>query len=165
MRILTLAVVAALAGAPAALAQTSAPASVHVTVGAELMKKATTTYGVAEVERLAAELQADVSREVGRTGVLSGGKVELVLVDAVPNRPTFKQMGDKPGLSFQSFGLGGAKIEGQLISVDGQVTPVSYKWYETDIEHAWPKSTWSDAQWTFDRFAGRLARGQSLASR
>jgi hypothetical protein len=165
MRALPLAAAVALALAPAAFAQTAAPAAVHVSVGPELMKKAQTTYGVAEVDRLAAELQADVSREMSRTGVLAGGKVELVLVDAVPNRPTFKQMNDRNGLSFHSFGVGGAKIEGQLVSLDGQVTPVSYKWYETDISESWPKSTWSDAQWTFGRFAGRLARGQSLASR
>jgi len=168
MRMLTLATVAAFAVAPAALAETyrtHPEASVQVTVGPQLMKKAKTTYGVREVERLAAELQADVAREIARTGIMAGGKVELVLVDAKPNRPTLKQMSDRPGLSYQSFGVGGAKIEGQLVSMDGQVTPVSYKWYETDISQAWPKTTWFDAQWTFDRFAGRLARGQRLASR
>ena len=75
-----------------------------------------------------------------------------------------KQLGDKPGLSFESFGVGGAKIEGRAVAADGAVTPLKYSFYETDIRQAPYRSTWSDAQWTFDRFASRLGRGQALAS-
>lgn len=162
MRITALAVAALLSSATAAFA---APASVTVTVGSELQKKAVEKYGVRDIDRLAAELRKDVERELARTGAYDGARIELVLVDAQPNRPTFKQLGDKPGLSFQSFGIGGARIVGQAISPSGAVTPLKYSYYETDIRQTWARSTWSDAEWTMNRFAYRLASGKSVASR
>ena len=88
-----------------------------------------------------------------------------MLVDAKPSRPTFKQLGDTPGLSFQSFSLGGARIEGRMIRADGTETPLSYSWYETDLFQAPYESTWGDAHWSFDRFARRLGKGEVLAQR
>jgi len=117
------------------------------------------------VQRLAAELRKDVEREMRRTGVLAGGRLELTLVDVQPNRPTFKQLGDTPGLSLQSFGIGGATIEGRAISLDGEVTPVRYQWYETDIRQSHMTSTWSDAEYAIGRFAYQLGRGNVYARR
>lgn len=134
---------------------------VTVEIGPKLQEKAVEDYGVRDVDRLAAELQEEVEHALSRSGGLTadGGRLELVLVDAKPNRPTFKQMSDRPGLSMQSFGIGGAKIEGRAVYADGTTVPVSYKWYETDIRLSQPSTTWSDAQRTFDRFALKLARG------
>jgi len=162
MRIIALAAVALLSSATAALA---APASVTVVIGPDLQEKAIEKYGVREMDRLAAELRKDVTRELTRTGAYDGARIELTLVDAQPNRPTFKQLSDTPGLSYESFGLGGAKIEGQAIAPDGAVTPLKYSYYETDIRYARAHSTWYDAEWTIDRFAARLASGRALASR
>jgi hypothetical protein len=162
MRIIAVAAAALLASATAAFA---APASVTVTVGPELQNKAVAKYGVREVDRLATELRKDVERELARTGAYDGARIELTLVDAVPNRPTFKQLSDTPGLSLQSFGIGGAKIEGQAIAPGGAVTPLKYSWYEPDIRQTWANSTWSDAQWTISRFADQLASGKAIASR
>jgi len=64
-----------------------------------------------------------------------------------------------------SFGVGGASIEGRVVAADGTETPVAYKWYETDLRNAYGNWVWSDATWTFDRFARRLARGGELAQR
>jgi hypothetical protein len=149
----------------AATTAVAAPATVTVTVGPELQKKAAKDYGVRDIERLTAELQEEVSKSLAHAARYEDARVELTLVDVKPNRPTFKQMGDKPGLSMQSFGIGGAEIEGRIVAADGAVTPISYSWYETDIRQAYGATTWHDAQWTFDRFAGRLARGDRLASR
>lgn len=162
MRIVALAAAAALLVSGAAYA---APASVSVTVGPELQKKAVKKYGVKDVNRLAEHLRANVERELAKTGAYVSGRVELVLVDATPNRPTMKQMSDTPGLSYQSFGLGGARIEGRITAADGTVTPVGYRWYETDISQTWYQGTWADADWTIDRFATKLSRGKALASR
>ena len=161
MRFLLPAALALAFSATAAIAQ---PA-VIVTVGPELHAKAEKTYGVREVDRLAADLQATVERRLARAGALEGARVELVLVDAKPNRPTFKQLGDTPGLSMQSLGIGGARIEGRVVSADGSVRPIAYRWYENDIREAIGSTTWSDANWTFDRFAHRLAKGDQLAAR
>ena len=162
VRNLLLATAVLLAGASAAI---SAPASVQVTIGPELQAKAEKTYGVRDVQRLADNLRADVEKALARTGAHADARVDLVLVDAIPNRPTFKQLSDRPGLSLESFGIGGAKIEGQITAADGAVTPVSYRWYESDIRQAYGNWVWSDAEWTFDRFARQLGRGQVVARR
>jgi hypothetical protein len=162
MRIVALAAAALLSSATAAFA---VPASVTVSIGPELQRKAVEKYGVRDVDRLATELGKNVVRELTRTGAYDGARIELTLVDAVPNRPTFKQLSDTPGLSFGSFGIGGARIEGQAIAPGGAVTPLKYSYYETDIRQTWANSTWSDAQWTISRFAYRLASGKAVASR
>jgi hypothetical protein len=162
MRTLALAAAALVASASAALA---APAGISVTLDPKLQEKAEKTYGVKEVARLQDELQKDVARELARTGAYDGARIELVLVDVVPNRPTFKQLTDTPGLSMQSFGIGGAKIGGQTVAADGTVTPVDYRWYETDIRWSWANWTWSDAEYAFDRFARKLAQGPAVARR
>ena len=74
-------------------------------------------------------------------------------------------MGDRPGLSSRSFGIGGAKIAGEIVAADGKVTPVGFKWYETDIRWEHTSATWSDAQRTFDQFARKLSRGEAIAAR
>jgi hypothetical protein len=148
-----------------ASAAAAAPASVHVTISPELRAKAVKTYGVRDVERLADYLKTSVARQLARTGAYDGNRIELELSDAVPNRPTFKQLGDVPGLSMQSVGVGGADIEGQSIAPNGDMRPISYRWYETDIRQSAGTATWHDAEWTIDRFAHRLAREREVASR
>lgn len=143
----------------------STVSSVQVTVGPDLARKAAEDYGVRDVDRLVAELQSDVQRELHRTGVLAGGRVELTLIDVRPNRPTFKQLGDRPGLSYESFGTGGISIEGRAVSVDGDITPIRYTWYETDILDSRIGGTWADAQHGMDRFAFQLGRGKAYARR
>ena len=162
MRLPVLAAAALLASATAAFA---APASVDVTVAPELQKKFDMTYGVREALFLTSDLKSSVEKALSRKGAYDDARIELVLVDVQPNRPTFKQMVDTPGLSLDSFGIGGAKIEGRITTADGAVRPVAYDWYESDIRQSWGNWTWSDAAWTFDRFAHRLARGQELARR
>ncbi|WP_309087942.1 hypothetical protein [Phenylobacterium sp.] len=163
MRTLALAAAALLASASTALA---APAAVSVAIGPELQEKAEKTYGVRDVTRLADDLRQDVERALAKSGAHQDARIELVLTDAKPNRPTFKQLSDTPGLSMQSFGVGGAAIEGRIVAADGAVTPVTYRWYETDIRQAWGDWVWSDAQVSFDRFARRLARNDTrLAQR
>ncbi|MDP3659707.1 hypothetical protein [Phenylobacterium sp.] len=163
MRKMSLATLAALGVVWSAPALASA--EVRVAVAPDLQAKAEHKYGVRDVDRLAASLRRSVERELGRTGAYDGARLELTLVDVKPNRPTFKELGDRPGLSFQSFGLGGAQIEGRAIGPDGSVTPLSYRWYESDIRQAAHASTWSDAERTINQFAYRLGRGQVLAER
>jgi hypothetical protein len=162
MRTPAFAFAALLASATGALA---APASVSVTVGPELQTAAVKTLGVRDVNDLAAELRKTVEKQLAKTGAYDGARIELVLTDAKPNHPTFKQMGDRPGLSYESFGIGGARIEGRAIAADGAVTPIAYKYYESDIRFSRHGGTWADAEGTFDRFAYDLGRGQALASR
>ncbi|HYE47713.1 MAG TPA: hypothetical protein VEA44_18240 [Caulobacter sp.] len=156
MRIAILAATAALGALPAVGAAAAEP-QVTVTYGAKLQDKID-EYGARDVDRLAEDLRSSVLKQAANSPALDDAVIELVLEDVVPNRPTMQQMSDKPGLSYDSFGIGGASITGTLTTADGRSVPVSYRWYETDIRWAWPSSTWGDAQQTFDRFARRLAR-------
>lgn len=162
MRLAILSAAALLASATAAFA---APATVTVAIAPDLQKTFDKTYGAREAAELTADLQTTVEKTLARAGAHDGARIELTLTDAKPNRPTFKQLGDKPGLSMQSFGVGGAAIEGKIIAADGTETPLSYRWYETDIRQASYNWVWSDAEWTFDRFARKLARGGEIARR
>ncbi len=162
MRVLTLALISTLAGAGAAVA---APASVSVVVAPELQKTFEKTYGVREAKRLTGSLRTSVERSLARAGAYDDARIELTLTDVKPNRPTFKQLGDKPGLSMQSFGIGGAAITGRVVAANGGETPLAYRWFETDIENSYANWVWSDAEWAFDRFARRLASGRELAQR
>src|SRR5438045_3660919 len=129
MRIIGFTAVALLAGAaPFAVvgAAAAAPASVTVTVGPELQAKAAKTLGLRDVDDLAKELQKTVEKRLAKTGAYADSRIVLQLTDAQPNRPTFKQLGDKPGLSYESFGIGGARIDGHAIAPDGHMTPLSY---------------------------------------
>lgn len=162
MRIVALAAALAVSAGGAALA---APAQVQVSVGPRLQDKAEKVYGVRDVQGLADELKKDVEMRLAKTGAYQDARIDLTLVDAVPNRPTFKQLGDRPGLSFESFGVGGARIEGRIVAADGKVTPLAYQYYETDIRYARHQSTWSDAEWTIQRFAYHLGDRETLADR
>ena len=162
MRMLAMATIVLLGSATAALA---APASVNVSVGSELQAKAVKTLGVREVNDLATELRTTVEKQVAKNPAYDGARIELVLTDAQPNRPTFKQLSDLPGLSYESFGIGGARIEGVAIAATGAVTPINYKYYEDDIRWARHGGTWADAENAFQMFASDLRRGERVAAR
>lgn len=132
------------------------PANVSVTVGPELQGKAE-RIGSREVAYLQQELAKDVSRALAKSGAQ---RADLVLEMATPNRPTFEQLGRRPGLSFHSLGIGGASVTGTVTLADGSLQPVSYRWYESDIRQAYYATTWSDAHRAFDMLAYKIARGK-----
>ena len=83
------------------------------------------------------------------------------LTDVAPNRPTRHQLNNTPGLDYmRSFSVGGAAIEGEVITADGQTRPVHYDWYSHDIRDARFQGTWQDADRAFMRFSRQLADGR-----
>lgn len=164
MRMIAMAAAAALLSGVAGLTH-AAPATVDVRVGPELQAKAAKSYGLRDVNQLADELREHVQKELARTGAYTDSHIVLELTDAVPNRPTFKQLADNPSLSFDSFGTGGARIEGHVVNPDGHVTPVSYRDYDSSIQEVVNVPTWYEADWTIERFARDLVRGQAFARR
>ncbi len=155
----------ALAGSSLAGAALAAQPSIEVQLSPALRREAEKNLGVRDVEQLAQDLKREVGRSLERTGVLDGARLELTLVDAKPNRPTFQQLSNRPGLSMESFGVGGATIEGRAVAVDGTVIPLRYRWYETDIRNARRQTTWGDADTAIYQFANRLARGDTAQVR
>jgi hypothetical protein len=137
----------------------AAPAvsEVKVSISPTLRQKAD-DLGDREFDILTAELRHSVERQIPPRP--SGGTLDLVIDDAKPNRPTPRQLSNKPGLSYESFGVGGARITGVYVDAAGRSTPIAYSWYETDISWARYGSTWHDAETAFDRLADRLAKEQ-----
>ena len=167
MKAILLAGLLAVSAGVAAQAASPAIATVSVTIGPKLQAKAA-DYGQRDLDVLAADLKRTVERAIAngdQVGPPGGGELRLVIADAKPNRPTFAQLGHKMGLSLESYGVGGALIEGELVGADGASQPVRYSWFETDIRESRHQSTWGDADLSFDRFADRLSHGQIYAAR
>lgn len=121
-------------------------------------------YGERELERLADRLEKRISRRLNKEGIQvdenASTVLKITLVDAKNNRPTFRQLSKQTGLSFQSFGTGGAELSGELLNAGGMsLGTMSYAWYETDIRDvAHSGGTWRDANRAFDRFAKKAAK-------
>jgi len=119
--------------------------------------------GERDLNRLAERLQRNVEKRLMKKGVavdnMSPTTLRIVITDAKPNRPTFNQLRKEPNLSFQSFGLGGAEIQAELIQAGGtSYGDMSYRFFESSIEHSQHNSTWSDANRAIDRFARNAAK-------
>jgi len=120
-------------------------------------------YGERDVQRLAEKLQSKVEDRFTKEGIEisddAATVLRITLTDAKPNRPTFKQLGKEPGLSYRSFGIGGATIESELIAAGGtSLGAMNYKWYENDIRDAYYGGTWSDAHRAMGRYARKAAK-------
>lgn len=119
-------------------------------------------YGDKELTRLAERLQERMEMRLTKNGVAisdtASNVLNLVITDARPTRPTFKQLSSDPSLTMQSHGVGGAKFEGTLVSGGAVKGAISYGWYETDIRDAAYGSTWKDANRAIDRFARKTAK-------
>ena len=151
-----LAAVLAFSAAPAM----AVPALVSVSLGPDLQEKAE-ELGSREVQEQADRLAELVGRALARDGELDGARIELVLTDVRPNRPTFQQMTDRPGLDgHRSLSIGGATIEGQITTADGRTLPVQYDWYSSSLADVRGASTWADADRAYRRLAVNIADGR-----
>ena len=126
---------------------------INVSYGEKAEKAITKTYGERERGVVRTMLERNLTRALGN----QAARVDVVVNDVVANRPTFKQMGDRPGLSFQSFGIGGADVSGKAYDAAGNLLgEVSYDWYG-DIQWADTSWTWTDADRALYQFSRRLA--------
>jgi hypothetical protein len=148
---------AALAVSGAAAAQ---PSAVIVTVSPEFAKTAQ-ELGERDVQQQVSDLTRTVERVLTQRHALDGARIELVITDQKPNRPTIQQMSDKPGLDgMRSLSIGGAAIEGTVTTASGAVEPVKFDYYTPTLADARGSTTWSDAQRAYDRLARNLAEGR-----
>jgi hypothetical protein len=158
---------AALAGAasaqtpadPAVAAAAPSKPEVSVAVGQALQLKAG-DYGPSAVTELANDLASTIGKALARSHSGAPLRVKLVLEDATPTRPTVAQLSRNAGLSERSIGLGGAWIDGYVLTADNRKIPISYSFYETDLRDEMAPAMWSDAERAFDLLAGQLAHGK-----
>ncbi|MBB5746816.1 hypothetical protein [Brevundimonas variabilis] len=144
---------------PTGAQPTGAP-TVNVTLGEDLQEESE-KLGQREVALQVAELTETVQQTLASRGALQGATINLVLTDLKPNRPTFQQAIDRPGLSLiDSLSIGGATIEGEVITAQGQTLPVKFDRYSTSIADVFGYSTWHDAERAYDRLARNLAAGR-----
>ena len=147
--------IAAAALALAASAASAAPV-VTVDVAGDFAKNAE-SYGRRDVAEVRGWLKQATERALARAKGPPPQRVDLVIEKAVPNRPTFAQLGRRAGLSLHSVGVGGARVSGTVTGADGVVRPVRYQWFESDIRNEVGSTTWSDAERAFSRLAYRIA--------
>jgi hypothetical protein len=138
--------------------------NVSVTIGGDLAKDVE-KLGERDVREQAEELARVVQREMARDadtdGRWTGAQVNLVLTDLKPNRPTMQQTIDRPGLSMQdSKSIGGATIEGEIVTAEGERLPVRYERYSTSLAEVFGYTTWSDASRAYDGLAANMRRGR-----
>lgn len=145
----------ALAGAVAAQ-----PSAVVVTVSPAFAKTAA-ELGEREVQQQADDLARTVERVLNEQQALNGARIELVITDLKPNRPTIQQATDKPGLDMmRSISISSAAIEGTITTASGEVQPVKYQRYSNNLADVRGYSTWQDAGTAFNRLARNLAEGR-----
>ncbi|MGV3580110.1 hypothetical protein [Brevundimonas sp.] len=154
--------------APLALAATvlAAPAmaqQVTVTVGGDLTEEVE-TLGQRDVDQQLARLQTVVERRLARDGALQGAQINLILTELKPNRPTWQQAADQPGLSMlDSISIGGAAIEGEVITAEGERLPVRYSRFSNSLAEVYGYTTWQDADRAYGRLADNLASGRLVS--
>lgn len=158
----TLAVAGAVQAQPNAQPSLQAP-EVNVTIGGDLQDEVA-KLGEREVLRQADELAETVRARLVRDGALPGARVNLVLTDLKPNRPTIQQAIDRPGLSvFHSISIGGAAIEGEIITAEGERLPVRYSRYSSSLAEVRGFGAWQDADRAFDRLAANIVSGRLVS--
>lgn len=142
-----------------AILPTAAATEVAVTFSDDFAEELSDNYGEREGETLTEEIIEDLDRAFEKAGV-SPARVDVVIVDAKPNRPTFDQLSARPGLdAFRSISLGGMELTGTAYDADGNVLAVQeYGWFENDIRDVIAAATWSDANRASRRFAKKFAK-------
>lgn len=123
-------------------------------------------YGDRALEHLVDEVLEELTEDFTKRGIAISDDAAIILrvtlEDVKNNRPTFEQMSKEPGLSFDSFGVGGAELSGELVSNDGNsLGTVNYRWFETGLRNdgfARANGTWSDANRAISRFAKKTAK-------
>lgn len=153
----------------AALALSTAAVAAPVTVAPvsfspEFQVSVDEDLGAREGEYLRRVVTRAVERALVREGAsLSGGaavSVDVVIVDADPNRPTLQQISNEPGLNQgMSVSIGGAELTAVLRGADGSVlTEVRHRRYNRNITDAnIGTSTWAEAHRSINQFAAKVA--------
>lgn len=141
-----------------AILPTAAATEVAVTYSDDFAEELTENYGEREGETLTEEIIEDLDRAFKKAGV-DPAKVDITIVDAKPNRPTFEQLTARPGLdAFRSISLGGMQLVGTAYDVDGNVIATQeYSWFENNLRDVVGSGTWSDANRASSRFAKKMA--------
>lgn len=136
----------------------AAATEVNVSFSEDFTEDLADDYGIREGEKLTKDVIEDLETAFKKSGV-APARVDVIIEDAKPNRPTIEQVRQKPGLDmFRSKSLGGMDLTGVAYDADGNVIgEVSYDWYEFDLRNVVGSATWTDANRASQRFAKKMA--------
>lgn len=142
-----------------ALLPVAAATEVSVSFSEDFAEELADNYGEREGERLTEDIVDDLTKAFDRAGV-EPARVDITIINAKPNRPTFQQLSDTPGLdAFRSVSIGGMKLEGTAYDEAGNVLATEeYGWFENNIRDVFGNAVWSDANRASRRFATKLAK-------
>lgn len=149
MRLPAIAAAAFLCFSPLAFAQTT-----PVSFSPEFQEALDDDLGVREGEVLSGYVDRAIAAEFARRGIPNAGAVAVTIVDADPNRPTMEQLGDRPGLDYNSISIGGAELVATLPNGE-TVTHRRYNHSLADLIGA--TTTWSEARRAIRQFAVKVA--------
>lgn len=156
----------ALAGA--ALFALAPPASAvtlsEVSFSPEFQQELDEEYGPREGEVLRDLVSEAVAAELERRGAAPGAassiSIDLVIIDADPNRPTMQQLAEQPGLdAFRSVSIGGAELRAVLRGAGGEVlNEITHRRYNHSLQDlVGPPTTWTEARRAIRQFAVKVA--------
>jgi len=129
----------------------------EIAYGPELVEHAD-DFGERELDRLAGYLRSSLERELADHLGTGGYVLNTTILDARPNRPTLEQMSGANGLHHSSRSIGGAEVEAELVSANGEtVETYSYGWSSVSLQDVVGYGQWTDARRTFSRFANQVA--------
>lgn len=149
---------AILAASTALIAPLALAAEISVDYAPEFAETLEDNYGLKEGEYLAKEIREDIDRELRKAGI-DVATIKVTILDAKPTKPTFEQLGARPGLDYgRSVSLGGMEMSAEAFDADGNmVTDLTYGWFENDLDQV-GLSTWYDARRASNKFARKLAK-------
>jgi hypothetical protein len=126
--------------------------------------------GAREGAYLSDAVQEAIGRALAARGVAASNAIhiDVTIVDADPNRPTFQQLRDEPGLdAIRSISIGGAELRAVLRGADGAViNEVDHRRYNHSIQDVslGAATTWSEARRAIRQFANKVADAYVAAS-
>ena len=166
---------AVLAGAAAlAFAHVAAAAPVTlapVSFSPEFQEKIDEDLGAREGDFLRQQITERVSAALAdQRATLSSGAplvIEILIIDADPNRPTIGQLAQRPGLdAMRSVSIGGAELRAVLRRNGAVVEEVHHRRYNHGLQDvAFAPSTWSEAQRSIRQFAIKVADAYAANAR
>ena len=155
-------------GAVASVALLSTPVSQALDISTQFsedaLEKIRSDYGEREIEVLSDKLDKILRASLSDLDV-DVEKIEAIIEDVKPNRPTFEQLSDRPGLDgFLSRSLGGATVTAKVYSGSGDlINEYNAKYYSNDLRDVRVSAVWGDATRAFRRIAHKISKSQITA--
>ncbi len=122
-------------------------------------------YGDKEIEFLLEDMEKEITRDFAKRGLTLSDTAPTLLRVTInkvrPNRPTHNQLSEDIGLSFSSFGIGGADVSAEIIAEGGTVVGTAdYDYYSNfnDRINLSGSSTWFDTSRAFSKFSRSLTK-------